>query len=113
PSQILINDYLDGRNACYIGYDHINNRLYLMNDTGTGLLAQTVTPNSGTGSVQNSQCIVLGQGTTATPIGTEYMLTVNITFLPAFKGHRIVYAATQTTTGGNSGWQAINFINLP
>ena len=113
PSQILINDYLDGRHACYLGYDHINNRLYLVADVGGTLLPQSIIPNSGTGSMQNSQCIVGGQGTTVTSNGTSYTLSVNLFFLPAFRGHRVIYAATQTPTGGNSGWQAINAINLP
>ena len=107
PSQILINDALDGRNACYMGYDHPNNRLFLLDDAGTTLLP-AITPGVGTGTQQNSQCIIYSQGSSVSANGRDYTLNVAVLFQPAFQGRRIVYAATQTTTGGNSGWQAIN-----
>ena len=107
PSQILINDALDGRNACYMGYDHVNNRLFLLDDAGTTLLP-AITPGVGTGTQQNSQCIIYAQGSYVSPNLKDYTLNVQIFFQPAFRGNRLIYAATQTTTGGNSGWQAVN-----
>ncbi len=105
PSQILINDALDGRNACYMGYDHVNNRLFLLDDAGTTLFP-AITPGVGTGTQQNSQCIIYAQGSYVSPNLKDYTLNVQIFFQPAFRG--LIYAATQTTTGGNSGWQAVN-----
>ena len=108
PSQILIRDSIDGRSACYMGYDHVNNRLYLLNDTGSALLA-AITPGVGTGTQQNSQCIIYANGSSVTQNGREYSLTVKVFFMPAFAGPKILYAATQTLTGGNSGWQAVGY----
>ena len=35
---ILINNFLDGRNACYLAYSRSAGVLYLVNDAGTALL---------------------------------------------------------------------------
>ena len=105
-TQLLINKDLDGRNACYLGYDHANNLLYLVDDAGGGLLPAVV-PNSGAGATENSQCRVNGYLTTKTESGTDLVLAINLQFMSAFAGRRIVYAATQTTTGANSDWHAI------
>jgi len=35
---ILLNDFLDGRHACYLAYARSINVLYLVNDAGDGLL---------------------------------------------------------------------------
>ena len=91
-----------------MGYDHVNNRLYLLNDTGSALLA-AITPGASTGTQQNSQCIIYANGSSVTQNGREYSLTVKVFFMPAFAGPKILYAATQTLTGGNSGWQAVGY----
>ena len=110
PSQILVNSALDGRNACYLGYDQINNNLYLVSDSGGGLIGG-VTPGAGgapgQGRMENSQCVVLGAGTTVVHSGSGYTLTADLAFKAGFEGRKIIYAATQTTRGENSGWQAI------
>ena len=111
PSQILINDALDGRNACYMGYDHANNRLFLLDDAGTTLLP-AITPGVGNATQQNSQCIIYAQGSSVYPNLKDYTLNVRVFFQPAFRGNRLIYAATQTTTGGNSGWQAVSTLNV-
>ena len=36
-AQVLIQNTLDARRACYLGFDHNNNLLYLMSDEGTRL----------------------------------------------------------------------------
>ena len=112
PSQILINGALDGRLACYMGYDHRNNYLYLVDDAGGSLLAP-ITPGVGTGTQQNSQCMISAQGSTVMANGTNYTLNVKVAFLGGFKGLKLVYAASQTTTGTNSGWQAVNTLMIP
>jgi hypothetical protein len=102
--QVLINSDLNGNSACYLGYVRATNLLYLVNDTNSQLLGP-VSPNSGTGSAQNSQCILNGAGTTVTSSGTDLILTVNLTFKPAFAGRKILYAAFQDLSSFNTGWQ--------
>ena len=104
-AQLLINKDLDGANACYLGYVRSTNQLYLVNDGGPTGLQPPITPNSGTGTAQNSQCILSGVGTTATASGNDLTLTINLTFKAAFTGAKVVYAAAQNATS-NTDWQA-------
>jgi len=106
-TQILINDALDGRNACYMGYDRASNLLYLVSDGGSGLLP-AITPSAGTtmgsGTQSNSQCILSRASVTTS--GQDLTLSVELTFKSGFFGTKLAYAALQTASGGNSGWQA-------
>ena len=103
---ILINNFLDGRHACYLAYIRPLNVLYLVNDPGTELLP-ALTLN-GSGSLTNSQCTVTGAGSSASGNGNTITLTLNISFLAAFNGNRVIYmAARDGTDANNSGWQAM------
>jgi len=94
---ILIHNFLDGRQACYLAYSRPLNTLYLVDDTGSFLLP---------GVLSNSQCGVNGV-VSATSAGNVLTLTLNLTFTPTFAGNRIVYMAARDSTDSNtSGWQA-------
>lgn len=114
-AQVLINGSLDGRAACYIGYDRAANRLYLMNDEGSQLLPRGIEPNQITANVEfveNAQCVLSSAGTTAVQQGaTRFAVNLNLSFKTPFAGPRFVYAAVQTITG-NSGWNTVGQINL-
>jgi len=63
--QVLIQNSLDGRRACYLGFDQDNNLLYLMNDEGTHLLPNALRLNGipgGVEQIENSQCRILSAG---------------------------------------------------
>ena len=45
---VLINNFLDGRNACYLAYSRTAGVLYLVPDSGNGLLPGLVLNSSGT-----------------------------------------------------------------
>ena len=107
PVQILINSAIDGRNACYMGYDRPNNLLYLVNDSGTALLP-AITPGVGTATQQNSQCIIYAEGSESNSNDRVVALGVKILFKTAFQGQRILYTAAQDADGGNTGWQAMS-----
>lgn len=107
-AQLLIRADLNANNACYLGYVRSSNLLYLVNDGNSGLLGP-VTPNSGTGSAQNGQCVVNGAGTTVSTSGTDLILTISLTFKSGFNGPKIVYAAAQNSAGVNTDWQARGF----
>lgn len=108
---ILINDFLDGRRACYLAYVRAINVLYLVNDTGDGLLPGLVL--NGTGSVSNSQCTVSGAGSSATGSGSTLTLTLNLSFSAAFAGNRIIYLAARDGAAHNSGWVPAGVWNVP
>ena len=108
---ILINNALDGRQACYLAYSRPLNTLYLVNDTGTGLLPGITLNTAGT--LSNSQCIVSASATSVNASGNNLSLTLTLTFPAAFNGNRIIYtAARDTNDANNSGWQSLGSLTI-
>ena len=110
PNQILVNRELDGRGACYVGYDNVYHNLFLVNDAGDAL-SHAIQPAHdglpGAGVVENSQCVIDGALSSAVNIGERLYLSVHMTFKPGFEGRKIVYAASQTSSGRNTGWDSV------
>jgi subtilisin family serine protease len=110
---VLINFWLDGRQACYIAYVPATGSLYLVDDAGNaGGPYQGITLPSN-GSVGNSQCTIYGSGSSATGDRTTLTLGLNIGFRPGFGGTRLVYLAARDKSGANSGWQRLGVWNVP
>jgi hypothetical protein len=107
---VLINNFLDGRSACYLAYSRPANVLYLVADDGGTLLGL---PMNGSGSVGNSQCTVTGAGSSASGNGAVLTLTLNLSFTPAFAGYKVTYMAARDLEGGNSGWHALGTWAVP
>jgi M6 family metalloprotease-like protein len=99
---VLINNALDGRQACYLAYVRGANQLYLVSDAGSGLLP-ALTPGT-TGTAANSQCSVSAAGASAVTSGNTLTLTVPVTFASGFGGSKVVYLAARDTAEANSGW---------
>jgi len=108
---ILINNALDGRQACYLAYSRPLNVLYLVNDPGTALLPGL--PLTGSGSIANSQCTVTGAGSSASGNGNVLTLTLNMSFGAGFTGNMVVYSAARDTAQNNSGWHALATWGIP
>ena len=102
---ILINDWLDGRNACYIAYSRPLGVFYLVDNPGTALLPALVPGSSA--SVSNNQCTIYGVGSSVSGSGTTLTLTLRLSFSPWFAGNRVFYLAARDLQGGNSGWEAM------
>ncbi|MEZ5351924.1 MAG: BACON domain-containing carbohydrate-binding protein [Bryobacteraceae bacterium] len=110
---ILINNAIDGRQACYLAYVRATNTLVLVNDAGDAggpFAGQIVIP--GGGSVSNSQCTINALGSSALGSGNTLTLVLNMSFHGAFGGDRVIYAAARDTFGNNSGWQAMGTITV-
>jgi len=103
---ILINNFIDGRQACYLAYSRPLGVLYLVNDPGTALLAGQSLSTSG--SIGNSQCTVSWGASPVAVNGNNLTLSLNIVFrASAFSGNRVVYlAARDVNEANNTGWQA-------
>jgi len=102
---VLVNDALNGNNACYLAYVRSANQLYLVNDPGT-LLGPVTLSDSGTLGI--SQCTVNVASSSPTINGNSLTLTLNMSFPSSFVGNRIIYAAARSNGELlNSGWQAI------
>jgi len=108
---VLINNFLDGRQACYMAYSRPLNVLYLVNDSGTAL--SQALPLNGSGSIANSQCTVYSGGSTDAGNSNSLILTLNLSFSGSFTGNKVVYLASRDLAANNSGWQALGTWNVP
>jgi hypothetical protein len=100
---VLINNFLNGAGACYIAYDRPSNFLFLVNDAGDNLTALAL---NGSGSTSNSQCTIVGAGSSAVSSGNTLTLTLVIQFNTTnFPGRKVIYMAARDTVQNNSGWQ--------
>lgn len=102
---ILLNDFLDGRHACYLAYVPALRVLYMVNDEGNALLPGL--PLGSGGTLGNSQCTVFGAGSSAEHIGHNITLRLAMSFNPAFAGNRIWYLAARDVLENTSGWHAM------
>ena len=103
---ILINSSLDGRQACYLAYSRPAGVLYLVNDSGTGLLPGLAL--NGSGTVANGQCTVNAAGSSAAGSGDTLTLALNLSFTAVSAGNRVIYlAARDAAEVHNSGWQSM------
>ena len=100
---ILINNALDGRSACYVAFLPQSNTLYLVSDDGNDLSAPLTLGS--TSNVQNGQCIVNGSQSSSAVAGTRLTVTLNITLKSAFQGNKVVWTAARNPSV-NSQWQA-------
>jgi uncharacterized repeat protein (TIGR01451 family) len=107
---VLINNFLDGRSACYLAYAVPTNVLYLVPDNGTGLLPGLAL--NGVGNLSNSQCTINGAQSSASGSGNVLTLTLSITFTPSFAGNKLVYMAARDLLN-NSGWQTMGTHGVP
>jgi hypothetical protein len=115
---VLINNFLDGRVACYLAFvpsSATSGTLYLVDNAGDagGPFAGGMTI-PGSSSISNGQCSVSGNGSSVSSIGNTLTLTLNITFTAAFSGNKVIYmAARDVTQAYNSGWQALGVYDIP
>jgi hypothetical protein len=106
---VLINNSLDANRACYLAYAVGSHLLYLVTDSGTGLLPG-VQPGGAGFPVSNGQCSITSA--TATESGNTLTLTVAITFSSSFGGNKVIYLAARDLAG-NSGWQTMGVHGVP
>ncbi|HYW42137.1 MAG TPA: hypothetical protein VE959_04730, partial [Bryobacteraceae bacterium] len=107
---LLANNFIDGRQACYLAYAAASNSLLLVDDAGDagGPFAGSMTLNGAAAVIQNSQCAVNGVGSSAAKNGNTLVLTLNVTFKSPFAGNRIVWVAGRDAAGANNtDWQAM------
>jgi hypothetical protein len=88
--------------SCEVTYNAAQNSLALLTDGGAPPNS-TITPGSGT--AQNSQCILTGSGSTVTTSGNVLTLNLLLGFTQAYIGNKNLYGAAQDLTGSSSGWQ--------
>ena len=112
---VLINDSLDGRNACYLAYSASSNTLFLVDDAGDGggPFAGSMGLTGSSGSIENSQCRINNFGSSAVSSGTTLVLTLNMTFKAIFAGNGIVHVAQRDQAGFTIGWERLGVWQVP
>jgi len=110
-ANILINNFLDGRSACYLAYSLPLNVLYLVADDGITLLFGNVLTSSG--STGNSQCTVSWGNAPLSGDGNTLTLTLTIAFSAGFAGNKVIYQAAVDTTEHSFGWQPLGVLQAP
>ncbi len=101
----LFNSSLNVSQACYFFYNRPANRLYLVNDAGTGLVSDSITPGAA-GTLSNGKC-TLSSGGLVTGSSTNLTVPVSLTFAaPAFSGAKSLFMLGTDTAGANSSWVA-------
>jgi hypothetical protein len=103
---VLINDALDGRRACYLAYSRPSNALYIVDDNGDAARISGKVMD-GTGTLGNSQCTVSLAGSSATGNGNTLTLSLDVSFASSFAGNRVVYTAARDLSRNNSGWRTM------
>jgi hypothetical protein len=109
---VLINNFLDGKHACYLAYVVSSKSLVLVDDAGDGggPYAGSLAPGTA-GNIQNSQCAI--SQLTATGSGNLLILSMNIAFKTSFGGNKITYLAARDQAGLNSNWQPLGVWQAP
>ncbi len=110
---ILINEALDGANACYIAYSRPAGVLFLVHDAGTGSGLSAPLVLGSAGSASNSQCSIAGLGSSVVESGNSLTLTLVVSFTGSFTGNRVIYMAAQSVINVSSGWQTMGTSIIP
>jgi len=108
---VLINNVLDGRHACYLAYSQPLNVLYLVGDDGGTLSAGSELTSSG--STGDSQCTVSWGSAPVTASGNTLTLTLTVSFSAGFAGNKVTYMAAGDVFQDNSGWRALGVWQVP
>jgi streptogramin lyase len=105
---ILINNFLDGRQACYLAYSQPSNTLFLVDDAG-----EAGGPFAGSGrldaagTMHNSQCLVSWTSAAVNHSGSNLSLALTIQFTASFAGNKVIYMAARNGTGTGAGWMPL------
>jgi hypothetical protein len=91
---------LTGVNACF--FHAAENRFWLRNDANTAWLGPVIAGSSG--RIANAQCTLAAAGSSIVSSGTSVVVTVALTFAPAFAGAKDTYMEATDRGGFSSGW---------
>ena len=100
--QLLFNTTVNSAAACYVIYNTATNQLFLRTDAGTANLTTAIVPGSGV-KVSNSQCTLLGVGSSVSTSGNNLTLNIALTFAATYTGTKNIYMQALGIVG-SSGW---------
>lgn len=108
----LANTAVDGSRACYVAYYKPGNLLFLIPDNGDGNAAQSI-PVTGVGAIENSQCRISMEGSSATTVGNTLFVTLNMQFKSGFGPSIGIWTAANTLAGLTSPWKVVGVRRVP
>ena len=97
-------------NSCLLYYNVAANQINLIQDSGTAWV--NATPGTAT-TLQNSQCSLNVAAASVFVSGNNLMLTLAMTFAPAYAGAKNIYMYAADVSGANSGWQQLGTWTVP
>ena len=109
---VLTNDWLDGRQACYTAFsnDANNPQFYLLADNGSTLQSHALPLGQAqmtTIALSNTQCTI--NSARVARAGQVLTLIVDVSYSNAFAnrfgGNAVTWLASRNNTGGNTGWR--------
>lgn len=86
--------------ACYLYYDRPSASFLLVNDSGEGTTRQ---PAGAAAHLENSQCDLDVNASSAVVAGNELSVRAALTFKPGFSGIMNVYLYSDDTSGQSTG----------
>lgn len=101
-AKVLINEYVDGRGACFVLYIRQENSFFLVNDSGEG---STRMKAGNGGDLSNSQCRLAGAGSSATVAGNRLKLVLDLHFMRGFTGKKRLFLASRNVAGKETALQ--------
>lgn len=105
----LINSGTNGAGGCEVEYLPVTNRLYLLNDAGSGFLGPA-TPGMA-GILSNSQCSLDVGSSSATGLANSIALKLALGFSDEFGAVRNLYGLAYDLAGNRNGWQLVGTWN--
>jgi hypothetical protein len=100
---VMFNSTLNAVSGCEVDYYRTVNIMKLLTDSG-GQPSGSLTP--GSGSAQNSQCILNGAASSVSTSGNTLTLTLALTFEAAFGGVKNIYVEALSPSG-TAPWQVM------
>lgn len=101
-AQMIFGTSTTFRNSCYVWVKPSTGQVWLDNDLDNGWSPDIVLGRAGI--LQNSQCAVDVGASSAAASGTNYTVTIAVSFRNAYAGTRNVYGYVATNRGVNSQW---------
>lgn len=106
---VLFNTGLSGPSACFFIVDSVNRNFLFAADNGS---SWTTLPIGSASSLQNSQCVLNGSGSSLTGSGNTLTLRVTINFKTAFAGSKSIFLWVENAAGTTS-WKNMGGWTVP
>jgi hypothetical protein len=104
-TQVIIGSNFAAVGSCWFGYDRNSNGFFLLDDAGKSSLLGA---SPGHGSISNSHCTILGQGSSAKLSDDQLNVSYHLKFKQGFAGPKHIWTnAYSVESGLGSSYQSM------